>query len=87
MHGALIAHVSPQALKEKIIINKKTNEYKIERYWDFNVKEDQSIDSVEKAATGLYDRLDDIFSKLDKNQKYIMGISGGMDSRISLAFL
>ncbi|MBU1674121.1 hypothetical protein KJ839_06795 [Patescibacteria group bacterium] len=71
----------------KIVIDKNTNEYTIERYWDFDIVEDNNIDSIEKAAQGLYDRLDRIFSKLDKNQKYVMGMSGGMDSRITLAFL
>ena len=71
----------------KILISKETNEYSIIRYWDFDIKEDKNIDSLEKAAKGLFDRLDDIFSKLDKNQKYIMGLSGGMDSRLTLAFL
>lgn len=71
----------------KIVINKQTNAYSIERYWDYNVYEDKSIDSIEKAAQGLYDRLDVIFSKLDRDTRYVMGMSGGMDSRITLAFL
>lgn len=71
----------------KIAIDKETNEYTIERYWNFNVNENTDIDSEQKAAKGLYDRLDVIFSKLDIKQKYIMGMSGGMDSRINLAFL
>jgi len=71
----------------KIVIDKNSNSYKIERYWDFDIEEDKSIDTIEKAAHGLYDRLDTIFSKLDKTQKYVMGMSGGMDSRITLAFL
>jgi hypothetical protein len=83
----LYKNVEQMPAASKIIIDKNTNEYKIERYWDFNIEVDESIDSIEKAAQGLYDRLDSIFSKLDKNQKYIMGMSGGMDSRITLAFL
>ncbi len=71
----------------KIVINKQTNAYSIEKYWDYNVYEDKSIDSIENAAQGLYDRLDVIFSKLDRNTRYVMGMSGGMDSRITLAFL
>lgn len=83
----LYKYVEQMPAASKIVIDKNTNEYKIERYWDFNIKEDKNIDSVEKAAQGLYDSLDFIFSKLDKNQKYVMGMSGGMDSRITLAFL
>lgn len=83
----LYKNVEQMPSASKIVIDKNTNEYTIERYWDFDIKEDKSIDSMEKAAQGLYDRLDSIFSKLPKNQKYVMGMSGGMDSRITLAFL
>ena len=83
----LYKNVEQMPSASKIVIDKKTNEYTIERYWDFNIEVDESIDSMEKAAQGLHDRLDSIFSKLDKNQKYVMGMSGGMDSRITLAFL
>jgi len=83
----LYKNVQQMPSASKIVIDKKTNKYKIERYWDFNIEEDKSINSIEKAAQGLYDRLDDIFSKLDRNKKYVMGMSGGMDSRITLAFL
>ncbi len=83
----LYKNVKQMPSASKILINKETNTYKIEKYWDFNIQEDKRIDSIEKAAQGLYNKLDDIFSKLDRNQKYIMGMSGGMDSRITLAFL
>jgi hypothetical protein len=83
----LYKNVRQMPSASKIIIDKNTNKYKIERYWDFNIEVDDSIDSMEKAAQGMYDRIDSIFAKLDKNTKYIMGMSGGMDSRISLAFL
>ena len=83
----LYKNVKQMPSASKIVIDKKTNKYKIERYWDFNIEEDNSINSIEKAAQGLYDRLDSIFSKLDRTKKYVMGMSGGMDSRITLAFL
>lgn len=83
----LYKNVEQMPSASKIIIDKQTNKYTIERYWNFNIEEDKSINSIEKAAQGLYDRLDSIFSKLDRNQKYVMGMSGGMDSRITLAFL
>jgi len=83
----LYKNVEQMPSASKIVIDKNTNQYTIDRYWDFNIKEDTNIDSIEKAAKGLYDRLDGIFSKLDRNKKYVMGLSGGMDSRITLAFL
>jgi hypothetical protein len=70
-----------------IKINKVNEEFSIERYWNFDIREDESIQSIEQAADNLYLILDGIFSKLDKKQKYILGMSGGMDSRITLAFL
>ena len=70
-----------------LIINKATVEYSIKRYWDFNVPEDVSIDTVEGATEGLYERLDNVFSRLERNQIYHMGMSGGMDSRLSAAFV
>lgn len=83
----LYKNVEQMPSASKIVIDKNTNTYSIERYWDFNIEEDKSIDSIEKAAKGLYDRLNSIFSKLDRKQKYVMGMSGGMDSRLTLAFL
>ncbi len=83
----LYTYVKQMPSATKIIIDKGTSQYKIERYWDFNVIEDKSIDSLEKAAKGLYVILDNIFSSLNREDKYVMGMSGGMDSRITLAFL
>jgi len=83
----LYKNVKQMPAASKIIINKNTSEYDIIRYWHFDIKEDKNIDSIEKAAEGLFNRLDSIFSKLDREKKYVMGISGGMDSRITLAFL
>ncbi|ELL7086858.1 hypothetical protein ACEQ8A_002812 [Vibrio fluvialis] len=71
----------------KLIFNKETEEFFIEKYYTFNVQEDSSIDSLDKAAELVFNKLDDIFSKLNRNEKYVMGMSGGMDSRIALAFL
>jgi hypothetical protein len=71
----------------KVIVNVDECNYYFERYWDYYQPIDETIDSVEKAAIGLYEKLDVSFSKIDFDKKYIMGISGGMDSRITLAFL
>jgi hypothetical protein len=70
-----------------LTIDKKSGKYSIERYWNFDIKEDKSIQSIEQAADGMYAILDNIFSTLDKNQQYLLGMSGGLDSRITLAFL
>ncbi|NQU43121.1 hypothetical protein HQ520_07535 [bacterium] len=60
---------------------------KLQRYWDFCVPEDASIDSAEKAADGLFERLDRGFARLDRSQSYLLGMSGGLDCRLALCFL
>jgi asparagine synthetase B (glutamine-hydrolysing) len=71
----------------KIIINKDTLEYRIERYWEYNISEDTSIKTIEDAAEGLNVHLTRIFGKMDTSKMYYMGLSGGLDSRLSLAYL
>ena len=71
----------------QINIDKATKTFTIERYWAFDIYEDKSIKSMDQAATGLYDRLNVIFSKLQRDSSYVMGLSGGVDSRLTLAFL
>lgn len=68
-------------------VNKITENYTIERYWNYDVKEDESIQTMQQAADGMYTILDNIFSSLDKNKRYLLGMSGGLDSRITLSFL
>jgi hypothetical protein len=62
-------------------------DYSIARYWDFSIEADSSINTKEKAAEGLYERLDAIFKRLPKSKKYLLGLSGGIDSRLTLAML
>ena len=83
----LYKHIEQMPSASKIVIDKTKNQYSIERYWDFDVKENSNITSLDQAAEGLHHRLDKIFSRLDRNKKYVMGMSGGMDSRITLAYL
>lgn len=68
-------------------IDKNSLQFEVHRYWDYCVQEDKSINTIEKAVEGLDAHLNRVFSKLNPNQKYVMGMSGGMDSRITLAYL
>jgi len=70
-----------------LIINKTNYEFKIERYWDFNVKVDPEIRDINIAAEKINSKLENIAKNLDKNDNYVMGLSGGLDSRISLAYI
>lgn len=71
----------------KLTIKKSTKSYKISHYWNYEVYEDPNIASITSAADGLYDLLNDIFAEIDHNANYLMGLSAGLDSRISLSFL
>jgi len=70
-----------------INISKETNTVTISRYWNFDIYENSSIDSIDKAGDGLYERLAAIFSKLRNDEQYLLGLSGGVDSRITIAML
>ena len=70
-----------------LIINKKTKDFTIKRYWDFNVYINPDIKSLDIAAEKFNSYLDRISSNLDPNQNYCFGLSGGMDSRLTLAYL
>lgn len=83
----LYKHVEQMPGAARIVVDKHRNEYTIERYWDYNVMVDDSIKNIDQAALGLYERLDKIFAAIDRGGSYIMGLSGGIDSRITLGFL
>lgn len=83
----IFENVKQMTSASKIIINKKDYTYTIERYWDFKVDTDYSIKNIETASDELFMLLEKNFSNIPANTKYITGISGGMDSRITLAFL
>lgn len=67
-------------------INKKTLEFVIETYWDFDIKENNDIKSEDEAAESVWNALCDAFRVYREND-LLMGISGGLDSRLSLCVL
>ena len=68
-------------------INKSNNEFVIRRYWDFNVMVNEEIVNIEMAANLFDKKLNNIAGSLDKSETYNIGLSGGLDSRITLAYL
>lgn len=68
-------------------INKFTGENKISKYFNFNFYKDENIKNINQAVNKLHEFLIVIFKKLDKKQNYVMGLSGGLDSRLSLSLI
>lgn len=62
------------------------NEWTIEPYWNFDILLNEDIESMDMAVENTYDCLENIFSKY-KDKKIIMGLSGGLDSRLSACML
>ena len=59
---------------------------KLARYWDFNIEEDSSLKDETSVITALDKKLCSIFRAIP-DRKYLMGISGGLDSRLTAAYL
>jgi hypothetical protein len=68
-------------------INKASGKFEINRYWSFDISEDKSIKNITDAAAQLNHHLNRIFDAFDVSSDYCMGLSGGMDSRLSLSYL
>ncbi|MEI2690866.1 MAG: hypothetical protein V9H69_14610 [Anaerolineae bacterium] len=71
----------------RVHIDKLSGNFEFTRYWDFDLQEDRSIKSISDAAAQLNFHLSRIFAGWDFSSTYCMGLSGGMDSRLSLAYL
>jgi uncharacterized protein len=82
----LFKNIQQMVSASKIVID-KNNGYSIARYWDFNIRLNNSLNTIEKAADGLYERLREIFSSFNNEGKYLFGLSGGVDSRLTLGLL
>ena len=70
-----------------VCIYKKNNDFRIEKYWDYLINEDESLSSIKKSAELLFERLDEEFSCFKDPSRYVLGLSGGLDSRLALSFL
>lgn len=63
-----------------------TNEWIIEPYWNFDILLNEDIKSMDMAVEKTYECLTNIFINY-KDKKIIMGLSGGLDSRLSACML
>lgn len=67
-------------------IDKQKLDYNIDNYWNFNILENKSINSEEQAVDLVWNKLCKIFSQYNE-KNLIMGVSGGLDSRLSLCVM
>lgn len=67
-------------------IEKKTMKYQICPYWNFDILEDETIDTQKKAVDLVYEQMTKIYDQY-KDKAILMGLSGGLDSRLSAGLL
>lgn len=67
-------------------VNKETLKFDISSYWDFEIMENCNIRSEDEAVDMVWEALCDAF-KGYKDKELLMGISGGVDSRLSMCVL
>lgn len=68
-------------------VDLQTGEYSISLRQLKHVVEDDSIRFIDTASRRAMDALDTEFEKLDRSAQYLLGLSGGLDSRLTLAML
>jgi len=73
-----------------LIINKNNHSYNIDKYWYYFVPVNSDLSTMNEAVQGLDKILMEIFNKIisgDHYLNYVMGLSGGLDSRLSMNYL
>lgn len=83
----LFKYVYQLPADSKLSVNKHTLDFTVKSKGSYAVEIDHSIDSERKAAEYLYDCLSSAFEGISANEHYALGMSGGMDSRLTLALL
>lgn len=66
-----------------IRIDRGSLNYEILNYWNFDIRVNENIKTERHAIDAVWSSMSHVFSKY-KNKKLVMGISGGLDSRLSL---
>ncbi len=73
-----------------LIINKNNHSYNIDKYWDYFVPVNSDLSTMNEAVQRLDIIFMEIFKKIisgDYYDNYVMGLSGGLDSRLSINYL
>lgn len=76
-------HQMPAA--SKCVIDYKNQSFLIEPYWDYSIMRNSKYEDIDIAVKDVMNRLESVFSEIDGN--VVMGISGGLDSRLSACIL
>ena len=80
----LFKSLSQMPSATKLLVTK--NNLDLNRYWNFSVQEDPYLRSTKNSIEALDSKLSEIFAALPA-KPLLMGMSGGMDSRVSAAYL
>ena len=67
-------------------IKKATMNYQIFPYWNYDIYENKEIDTQDKAVEVVYEQLKNIYDEY-RGKNIVMGLSGGLDSRLSACLL
>ncbi len=81
----LLKGVKQMPAASKCVIDFKRNQYTISPYWNFEIVENSQYENIDVAVQDVDLRLHEIFADLDS--EICMGISGGLDSRLSACML
>lgn len=85
LHTRTIFNNIEQMIASSVVdINLREKKYEITRYWNYDIKE-KNIEFQESLEI-LDKKLNEIFSRFSE-MKCVMGVSGGLDSRLSLYYL
>ena len=60
--------------------------YSVNKYWYINYEKRREL-SKDEFQKESFERFDQVFSRLDKEKRYLLPISGGADSRLVAAFM
>lgn len=82
----LFRHVKQLPASSRVSMIMGSTSYQIENYWNFNIYRNTDIVTEQDATEKAHEKLKEIFEKY-KGRKLHMGLSGGLDSRMSACLL
>lgn len=71
----------------KLSINISSLDYSITQYYNFEAEYNSKYENINNVTDTFYELFSDIILGAPKASEYLMGLSGGLDSRLALCFL